>query len=59
MPCCTYQLLGKAFVHNIHHDFPLILPTGPVLLRVKEKAYLVVTEDDWYYLVLTEENFVS
>ncbi len=37
-------------------DFPLILPSSPIFLRAKEEAYLAVTEDDCYYLVLMEEE---
>ena len=52
-------LLGEAFVYYVQQDFPLILPSGPVFLRPKEEAYLAVTEDDRYYLVLTEEELAS
>ncbi len=33
--------------------------SGPVFLRPKEMAYQAVTEDDHYYLVLTEEELAS
>ena len=46
-------LLGESFVYYVQQDFALILPSGPVFLRPKEEAYLAVTEDDRYYLVLT------
>ncbi len=40
-------------------DFPLILPSGPVFLRPKEEAYLAVTADNRYYLMLMEEELAS
>ncbi len=52
-------LLGEAFIHYMQQDFPLILPSGPVFFQPKEEAYLALTEDDRYYLVLTEEELAS
>ena len=43
----------------MQRDFQLNLPSGPVFLRPKEEANLAVTEDDHYYLVLTEEDLAS
>ncbi len=43
----------------MQQDFPLVLLSGPIFLRAKEEAYLAVTEDDRYYLVLTEEELAS
>ncbi len=48
--------LGKAFIYYVQQDVPFVLPSGPIFLRAKEEAYLAVTEDDRYYLVLTEEE---
>ncbi len=52
-------LLGEAFIYYVQQDFPLVLPSGPIFLHAKEEAYLAVTEDDRYYLVLTEEELAS
>ncbi len=52
-------LLGEAFVYYVQQDFPLILLSGPVFLWPKEEAYLAVTEDDHYHLVLTKEELAS
>ncbi len=52
-------LLGEAYVYYVQQDFPLILPSGPVLVRPKEEVYLGLTEDDCYYLVLTEKELAS
>ena len=49
-------LLGEAFVYYVQQDFHLLLQSGPIFLCPKEEGYLVVTEDDRYYLVLTEEE---
>ncbi len=51
-------LLGEALIYYVQHeqDFLLLLPLSPIFLRPKEEAYLEVTEDDRYYLVLTEEE---
>ncbi len=52
-------LLGEAFIYYVQQDFPLILPSGPIFLRAKDEAYLAVTEDDRYYLLLTEQELAS
>ncbi len=52
-------LLGKAFVYYMQQDYPPLLLPCPIFLRPKEEAYLVVTEDNRYQLVLTEEELAS
>ncbi len=52
-------LLGEAFIYYVQLDFPLVLPSGPIFLCAKEEAYLAVTQDDRYYLVLSEEEMAS
>ena len=49
--------LGEAFVYYVQKDFPLIVLSGLIFLRAKDKAYLAaVAEDDWYYLLLTGQE---
>ena len=54
-------LLGEAFIYYVQEDFLLILMSGPspIFLRAKDEAYLAVTEDDRYYLLLTEKELAS
>ena len=52
-------LLSEAFIYYVQQDFPLILPSGPIFLRSKDEAYLPVTEDNRYYLLLTVQELAS